>query len=375
MNDNTMDWNLFDETYSKFGLLKVLREGNGFEWRVFGVNNFERPLFVGKAGQFEEARKQGEDKLYKDLKQIFWILSQMSEKERKEGEPADAELIERAIRAINGGQRSQAIVFLRDIIKREKAEGEPGDARQLELALALLMAEPPDLGKGHSEPAQPPIERPEMKTASKKVRFTRALAGIKKDTTYEPCPTCSSGHLGLKGGKPRDLKCPDCGGTGQKVTRKLVEKDRYGFQSMYGGYALVRQDPATIAIETPDMKRTVHTASTISAARAWIDAHPMQKSVEKREGYANQYGICPECGMWRFIDGRCESCGYDVRFPVVGKAGLNGGTCSACDMYFRDKTKFPAHNAEAHANAAKLNEGFKTGKAVRFTRALAGKKK
>jgi ribosomal protein L37AE/L43A len=258
-----MDWNLFDETFSKFGLLKVLRDGNGFEWRVYGVHNFERPLFVGKAGQFEEARKQGEDKLYKDLKQIFWILSQMSEKERKEGEPVDAEIIERAIREINAGRKSQAIVYLREIINREKAEGEPDDVRQLELALALLMSEPPDLGK--SEVPQPPIERPEMKSgetdwqrennikrthppsglpryvcticsmpvdftdeggliphnhATKAVRFMRALSGVKKGTTYEPCPTCSSGHLGLKGGKPRDLKCPDCGGTGQKVTQK-----------------------------------------------------------------------------------------------------------------------------------------------------------
>lgn len=134
--DTTMD-----ESWSPYGLLKVVRAGMGYEWQVFGRHNYETPLFSGHCGQFFEAKNIAEERLYKDLRQIFWILNEMSQKERKEGEPQDAEIIEQAIRSLNVGDKKKAIAFLTQIIGKERAEREPEDVAKLEQARALVLAE------------------------------------------------------------------------------------------------------------------------------------------------------------------------------------------------------------------------------------------
>ncbi len=416
----TIDYAVVDETWSKYGLLKVVRSGNGYEWQVYGGVGQDNPLFKGYAGQFFDARQKAEVVLYKDLKEIFTILAAMSQKERDEQEPGDSELIEEVIRNVNGGRKAAALSKLKEIIEREKAEREPEDVRQLETAYALLAAEPmaKELEKGpvgdanrfgnlgvyqcsncgkktrrtggdeesvqlcrecyadalteNSESdgyvergdgaqaflnnggrvsdasyrkwkewdAKKSVEKADRrcqscgleasecrkarnqggpccaecnhrpkKTVEKDAQLVaesvesgpsrgecqscghdyyrhvrgkckeegcncsgwvrsksmeksgewvvrdsgdgrfelyhtgtgarlpkpyksrkeaesaanvanRQSGAYVKDTRYEPCPTCNTGHLGLKGGKPRDLKCPDCGGTGMKVSEK-----------------------------------------------------------------------------------------------------------------------------------------------------------
>jgi hypothetical protein len=154
------DFNVLDETWAPYGLLKVLRAGNGYEWRVFGQHNYERPLFTGTAGSFFEAQLAGEVKLHKDLKNIFWILNELSQKERREGEPVDSQMIENAIRSLNVGDKARAVGFLDHIIKREKEEGEPGDVRKLEEARMMILAEK-GITKFPSEPAQAGAPQPE----------------------------------------------------------------------------------------------------------------------------------------------------------------------------------------------------------------------
>jgi hypothetical protein len=136
----------------------------------------------------------------------------------------------------------------------------------------------------------------------------------------------------LKGGKPRDLKCPDCGGTGQKLTQKEVQKDRFGYLGSYGGYLLIRQDPAIIAVTEQDGKHIVQHVRTISEARTWIDAHPKEKGMgqgaaapqigETRpeakimEGKWQGQGVCHKCGRkrpgfvpaWPKQDTMCPHC-------------------------------------------------------------------
>jgi hypothetical protein len=136
------DFNVIDMTWTKYGLLKVVRSGNGYEWKVFGQHNFDNPILSGKSGNYFDAWKKGEDALYKDLNQIFWILNEMSQKERREGEPADAEIIEQVIREINAGNKNAAILKLNKIIDKENREREPIDVRNLMLARTLLLSEP-----------------------------------------------------------------------------------------------------------------------------------------------------------------------------------------------------------------------------------------
>jgi hypothetical protein len=161
-------WDVVDETWTRNGLLRVVRKGNGYQWQVYGQNNFETPVFTGESGHFFDALKAGEIKLEKDLKQIFLLLNEASQKERREQEPGDAELIEQVIRNINAGEKSVALHILNKIIEKEVREREPNDVKRLALARTLLQAE--DLTKeadddieetqSGGEPAQPAVSAP-----------------------------------------------------------------------------------------------------------------------------------------------------------------------------------------------------------------------
>jgi hypothetical protein len=137
----SVDYDVIDETWAREGLLKVIRNGNGYQWKIYGQHNYERPLFTGTEGTFFDAWAKGETKLYKDLKQIFWILNEASVKERREGEPEDSEMIEQAIRAINAGDKRAALVALNRVITKERKEREPEDVQRLEMARTLLLSE------------------------------------------------------------------------------------------------------------------------------------------------------------------------------------------------------------------------------------------
>lgn len=135
------DFNVVDETWRKWGLLKIVRAGNAYEWRVYPPSMIKTPVFKGREGTFYAAQKAGEKALDKDLGQIFWILSEASKREREEGEPEDSDSIEEAIRAINTGRKAQAAMLLGQIAQKERAGGEMEEAGKIELARAMLMAE------------------------------------------------------------------------------------------------------------------------------------------------------------------------------------------------------------------------------------------
>jgi len=157
------NFDILDETWAQFGgLLRVLRKGNGFEWQVYGPNNYDIPLMTGTAGNFFDAQREGEKRLYKDLREIFYLLNEVSQKERREGEPEHTELIEQAIRYINAGDKEKAMTFLNQIIQAEIAEHEPDDASMLALARNMLREEEmEEKTQGGGEPAQSGIQRPE----------------------------------------------------------------------------------------------------------------------------------------------------------------------------------------------------------------------
>jgi len=138
-----MEFNLVDERWCREGLLKIVRLGNAYEWRVFGVDNFNVPMFTGSAGSFYAAQRAGETRLFKDLKQIFYLLNEASVKERKEGEAGDSELIERVIRCLNAGDKTTALSCLDKIIDVESKEREPGDVRRLQLVRTMILADKP----------------------------------------------------------------------------------------------------------------------------------------------------------------------------------------------------------------------------------------
>ncbi len=141
MNVSMTDYDVIDMTWTHEGVLKVVRSGNAYEWRIYGQHNYDNPLFVGTSGSFFDAWAVGEAMLNKDLKQIFWLLNEASQKERQEGEPKDAELIEQTIRMLNVGDKKKAVYFLDQVISRERAEREPDDVRRLTQAKAMILAE------------------------------------------------------------------------------------------------------------------------------------------------------------------------------------------------------------------------------------------
>lgn len=177
-------YEILDQTYSRDGVLKVIRSGNGYAWHIFGQHNLEGdPLFSGREGTFFDALHEGENRLHKDLSRIFWILNEASVKERKEGEPKDAELIEHTIRELNAGSAKRAVHYLDAVIEREVAEREPEDVARLQMARSLIMAE--------------------------------------KSVRYDPCPECTNGPSMSRGGKPRDRGCRNCGGSGLMPPRSI----------------------------------------------------------------------------------------------------------------------------------------------------------
>lgn len=377
-----VDWDTVDETCTKFGLLKVLRDGNGYVWKVFGIDNFERPLFSGRTGQFRDAQKQAEEKLFKDLKQIFWLLSQASEKERREGEPMDAELIEQAIRQINGGDKARAVHFLDQAIRAEGREKEPEDVRRLQQARTMILAEKT-------------VEK--FEPAARQTELGRKLEEAENQVWPggTVCPKClrEDRKISRTNAAPGGAYCSNCGwsGTYKSVTKfGLYECPFCGEQ--FDTYAEMEDHRSEcpgenkgVGDDTPEIESEVNNETEHLQK---FPSEPAQEPIHRPEMKAEPQE-CAECGGYRrdsqhrgkadrvhvnhdFVTEKAVSKKVKLARALAGMKKEEMWNCPYCSTSVPEQ-KVPQHKVSP-MHAKNRNRAVRNVKSVRVVRALAGKK-